>query len=440
MIRKLLNGDIDRVAEIWLKTNLKAHYFISNQYWKSNYELVKEMMSQSEVYVYEADKMIQGFIGLNDEYIEGIFVSDEMQSCGIGKLLLDYIKDKKERLQLNVYQKNARAISFYQREGFIIEGEGLDEATGEKEYTMLWKQNRNRNFYKELIQKAGAETELVYMKASKELLQKRLYKRNQVLNANSPFVITDEILEHHYHAFQEPWGEGEKVILQKEDIMQYSKEESKAIWNQNAEFWDCAMGDESNDFHREVVRPKVTELLNPDPTDYILDIACGNGNYSAYLAEKAVSVLAFDYSEKMVELAKKRQKRYADHIEFCVADATNETSLMALKRNKPFTKAVVQGVEVLALAPLSVLPDYQNRGIGLSLMKEGHSIAHKLGYEYSVVLGHSKYYPKAGYIPASECGIKAPFEVDDESFMALNLNGSKNKLNGVIEYDKAFGI
>ena len=57
MIRKLLNGDIDRVADIWLKTNLKAHYFISNQYWKSNYELVKEMMSQSEVYVFEVDKI-----------------------------------------------------------------------------------------------------------------------------------------------------------------------------------------------------------------------------------------------------------------------------------------------------------------------------------------------------------------------------------------------
>ena len=107
---------------------------------QSNYELVKEMMSQSEVYVFEADKMIQGFVGLNDEYIEGIFVSEEMQSCGIGKLLLDYIKDKKVRLQLNVYQKNARAISFYQREEFIIRCEGLDEATGEKEYTMLWKQ------------------------------------------------------------------------------------------------------------------------------------------------------------------------------------------------------------------------------------------------------------------------------------------------------------
>ena len=72
--------------------------------------------------------------------IEGVFVSDEMQSYGIGKLLLDYIKDKKVSLRLNVYQKNARAISFYQREGFIIQCEDLDEATGEKEYTMLWKQ------------------------------------------------------------------------------------------------------------------------------------------------------------------------------------------------------------------------------------------------------------------------------------------------------------
>ena len=142
MIRKMQNTDINRVADIWLKTNLKAHYFIPEQYWTSNYELVKEMMSQAEVYVYQDDKMIQGFVGLSNEYIEGIFVSNEMQSCGIGKLLLDYIKNKKVRLRLNVYQKNARALSFYQREGFDIQSEGVDEATGEKEYTMLWQQKQ----------------------------------------------------------------------------------------------------------------------------------------------------------------------------------------------------------------------------------------------------------------------------------------------------------
>ena len=138
MIRKLQKADINRVADIWLKTNLKAHYFIPEQYWTSNYELVKEMMSQAEVYVYEDDKMIQGFIGVSDEYIEGIFVSDEMQSRGIGKMLLDYIKDKKDRLQLKVYQKNVRAMSFYQREGFTIQSESMDEFTGEKEYVMNW--------------------------------------------------------------------------------------------------------------------------------------------------------------------------------------------------------------------------------------------------------------------------------------------------------------
>ena len=101
----------------------------------------------------------------------------------------------------------------------------------------------------------------------------------------------------------------------KEDLMEAKKqilgvgenmgtEESKKIWEENAQFWDNAMGDESNEFHREVVRPKVTELLSPNPADYILDIACGNGNYSSYLAQRGASVVAFDYSKKMIELAK----------------------------------------------------------------------------------------------------------------------------------------
>ena len=138
MIRKLQNVDINKVADIWLKTNLEAHDFIPGQYWTSNYEAVKKMLPQAEVYVYEDNKIIQGFVGVRDEYIEGIFVSGKMKSHGIGKALLDYIKDKKARLQLNVYQKNVRAMSFYQREGFTIQSEGLDEFTGEKEYVMEW--------------------------------------------------------------------------------------------------------------------------------------------------------------------------------------------------------------------------------------------------------------------------------------------------------------
>jgi putative acetyltransferase len=140
MIRELWKVDINKVAEIWLDTNIKTHYFISAQYWKSNFELVKELLLQATVYVYEDKQEIQGFIGLSNEYIEGIFVSAEMQSQGIGKILLNYVKGKRNKLILNVYQKNTRAISFYQREGFEIQYSGLDEATGEKDYVMAWQQ------------------------------------------------------------------------------------------------------------------------------------------------------------------------------------------------------------------------------------------------------------------------------------------------------------
>lgn len=140
MIRELRKVDINKVAEIWLDTNIKTHYFISAQYWKSNFELVKELLLQATVYVYEDKQEIHGFIGLSNEYIEGIFVSAEMQSQGIGKILLNYVKGKRNKLILNVYQKNTRAISFYQREGFEIQYSGLDEATGEKDYVMAWQQ------------------------------------------------------------------------------------------------------------------------------------------------------------------------------------------------------------------------------------------------------------------------------------------------------------
>lgn len=72
MIRKLRKADVNRVAKIWLDTNIKAHYFISVQYWKNNFELVKELLLQTTVYVYEDNQGIWGFIGLNDEYVEGI--------------------------------------------------------------------------------------------------------------------------------------------------------------------------------------------------------------------------------------------------------------------------------------------------------------------------------------------------------------------------------
>ena len=141
MIRKYVDGDIDAVMQIWLNTNIQAHSFISLDYWKSNFDMVKEMMPLAEIYVHEVDNanQIDGFIGLNNDYIEGIFIKDAAQSKGTGKQLLDQVKKIKSTLKLNVYQKNERAIQFYLREEFSIQSECVDDNTGEKEFTMVWK-------------------------------------------------------------------------------------------------------------------------------------------------------------------------------------------------------------------------------------------------------------------------------------------------------------
>ncbi len=105
-----------------------------------------------------------------------------------------------------------------------------------------------------------------------------------------------------------------------------------------------------------------------------------------------------------------------------------------------FTKAMVGDTEVLALAPLSVLPEYQRKGIGQSLIAKGHEIAKSIGYCYSVVLGSEKYYPKAGYLPADAYGILPPFDVPRENFMACKLNDDTVDIYGIMKYAKEFGI
>ena len=142
MIRAFQPADLDQVAGIWLSANLQAHDFIAPEYWRSNQALVRELLLQAEVYVYERDGEILGFAGLDGESIEGIFVAKKARSRGIGKALLDFLKAKKAGLRLNVYQKNTRAIRFYEREGFQIQSEGQDEATGEKDYVMAWRQGK----------------------------------------------------------------------------------------------------------------------------------------------------------------------------------------------------------------------------------------------------------------------------------------------------------
>mgnify|MGYP002537305871 FL=1 len=147
MIRKFETQDLGTVMQIWLHGNLDAHAFIPASFWEAHFEMVRDLLPQAELYVHEneAPRQIDGFIGLTENHIEGIFVAKAARSKGIGKALLEYAKSRKPCLTLSVYQKNQRALAFYRREQFIVQSEGIDEDTNEAEIQMLWTRQAQRN-------------------------------------------------------------------------------------------------------------------------------------------------------------------------------------------------------------------------------------------------------------------------------------------------------
>lgn len=106
-----------------------------------------------------------------------------------------------------------------------------------------------------------------------------------------------------------------------------------------------------------------------------------------------------------------------------------------------FTKINVKETILLALAPLSVIPEYQKQGIGGKLIKIGHDLAGNMGYKGIILVGHPGYYPRFGYIPADNFKIKLTFDAPREAFMALELKkGSLSGIEGEVIFPKEFGI
>ena len=93
--------------------------------------------------------------------------------------------------------------------------------------------------------------------------------------------------------------------------------------------------------------------------------------------------------------------------------------------------------KVLALAPVAVLPEYQNQGIGSLSIETGLEIAGKRQAPMVIVLGDPSFYIRFGFKPASDYGIQSPFDVSDEYFMVKFLT-KYSDLQGKIVYPAAF--
>jgi putative acetyltransferase len=96
--------------------------------------------------------------------------------------------------------------------------------------------------------------------------------------------------------------------------------------------------------------------------------------------------------------------------------------------------------EAIALAPMAVLPAYQNKGIGSQLVRAGLEECRHLGHEIVVLVGHPNYYPRFGFVPAKTRGLECQFEVPDEAWMVLELReGSLTGRRGTVRFQPEFG-
>ncbi|WP_375056801.1 N-acetyltransferase [Zobellella sp. DQSA1] len=137
MIRKYNKNDLDSVLEIWLNASVKAHDFVSAEFWRSQTENMRNIyIPASETYVYEIDSKVVGFYALHESSLAAIFVVPDLQGKGIGKQLLNHAKSQRTTLTLSVYKANQASYQFYLSQGFKVVSEQLDEHTGHLEYTM----------------------------------------------------------------------------------------------------------------------------------------------------------------------------------------------------------------------------------------------------------------------------------------------------------------
>ncbi|MFD7669243.1 GNAT family N-acetyltransferase [Streptomyces sp. NPDC059788] len=104
------------------------------------------------------------------------------------------------------------------------------------------------------------------------------------------------------------------------------------------------------------------------------------------------------------------------------------------------TRCHVDGASALALAPCAVLPSAQRTGAGSAAIRAVLDAARAMGENLVLVLGHTDYYPRFGFTPASRFGIRAPFEVPDEAMMAMALDDTRPVPAGTIQYPAAFGV
>jgi SAM-dependent methyltransferase len=148
------------------------------------------------------------------------------------------------------------------------------------------------------------------------------------------------------------------------EVIPLLNDEVRDIWNTNAEFWDGRMG-EGNNFHKTLLEPTQLKLLDIQPGQRILDIACGNGQFARKMASLGARVTAVDFADNFIRIARARS---SPEIDFRVIDVTSDKDMSALQGLS--FDSVVCTMAIMDMADIDVLV----RSLPALLQKDGRFV------------------------------------------------------------------
>ena len=143
MIRPFTPKDMDQVLKIWLDASIQSHDFVNPEFWISKMADMRDLyLPCGTTFIYEDNGNVFGFVSLVEKTLAALFVLPERQNKGIGTQLMDTVKGMRSELILSVYKENKKSVSFYEKCGFRVSREQIDDHTCHPEYIMQWNSNK----------------------------------------------------------------------------------------------------------------------------------------------------------------------------------------------------------------------------------------------------------------------------------------------------------
>ena len=137
MIRAFKEEDTETVIRIWLAASVRSHSFIDKAYWEEKAEAMRTLYLPLSEIVVDEDRTtgeVVAFMAFVEDYLAALLCprTKEVGSvAGTGQKM-------RGTLDLSFMRKTNGAVAFYQKNGFRITGERIEEVTGRTELLMAF--------------------------------------------------------------------------------------------------------------------------------------------------------------------------------------------------------------------------------------------------------------------------------------------------------------